>query len=433
MKKLFLICSISYVAIYSAEGPFRYLLNLFGADSMIFARDLLILLPLMLLFVSQSFRGRVHPAYWVFLAVVGVHGSISYLNFHTMLPAVYGAKFLMPLLFGFIAATSLTDMRGRPFAVFCIIWLVTVTALAVDKIDGEHLFPWIGMKATIGDLKVEISQNWDITSGPDRRVAGFTRSSIDAAMLLPMLALTIAPRYRFFVRLFVVTASEWALYLTTQKGAAIAFGVIGFVLCLPRKSWYRCLNGLCLAFAVLAVLLPLLSQGLLVSTEGGTFSLASLGMRVELTWPDAFRWIANNNVFPFGAGLGGIGGAQRQYAADSLNPADNIFVFLYGNFGLLGVFYLIWAACAGLRIPSGLQSRSIVSLCLLAQNIGYGAVLSMMEGQVSMLFTGAAMGSLWLLRHETAATRWSDNFRTGPSRLIPQAPPRVALPGNRTL
>jgi hypothetical protein len=431
MRKLFVACSILFIAIYAAEAPIRYWLKFAGADSMIFVRDFLLIVPLLVLFVSQSFAARIHPAYWVFLAIVAVHGSISYINFHTAIPVVYGTKFLIPFLFGFIAATSLTETRGRAFKILCAVWIVTFAALCVDKFGPDNFFPWSGMKTEIGDLKVDISANWDITSGLDRRVAGFTRSSIDAAMLLPMVALLIAPRCGFILRVLILAATEWAVYLTTQKGALIVFALVALVLCLPRTAWYKALNALCLILAALVILLPLGTQGLLVTINGGTFSLASLGMRIQLTWPDAFRWIANNDVFPFGAGLGGIGGAQRLYVPNSMNPADNIFVFMYGNFGIPSIVYLFWAACSGFYMPRNQRGRTYVPLALLAQSIGYGSVLSILEGQIMMLLTGAAVGTLWLLRQEAAATQWSDNFRTDSIAMALRAPPRDALPGNR--
>ena len=106
-----------------------------------------------------------------------------------------------------------------------------------------------------------------------------------------------APRCNFLMRIVILAATQGAVYLATQKGALIVFALVALVLCLPRLAWYKMLNVLCLVFAVLVILLPLETQGLLVSTNGGIFSLASLGMRILLTWPEALQWIANNEVF----------------------------------------------------------------------------------------------------------------------------------------
>ena len=129
-----------------------------------------------------------------------------------------------------------------------------------------------------------------------------------------------------------------------------------------------------MAFAILIVALPLITAGLLVSDTGGVFSFASLAMRISLTWPDAWQWIWNNEVFPFGVGLGGIGGAQRFYAANFFNPSDNLFVFLYANFGVMGLLYLGWIVTVGRRLPQEEQRVAIAPLAMLAFNLAYGIV-----------------------------------------------------------
>ena len=116
--------------------------------------------------------------------------------------------------------------------------------------------------------------------------------------------------------------------------------MVGVLLCAPAWSRYSLLCTACLAFALIDVALPLFTAGLLVGDSGGVFSLTSFAMRIVRTWPEAWEWILHNEVFPFGVGLGGIGGAQRFYAANFFNPSDNFFIFLYANFGLMGVVYL---------------------------------------------------------------------------------------------
>ena len=182
------------------------------------------------------------------------------------------------------------------------------------------------------------------------------------------------------------------------------------ILCAPAWSRYRLLTVACLAFALLDVALPLVTAGMLVPDTGGVFSFSSFGMRIMLTWPEAWHWILHNEVFPFGVGLGGIGGAQRFYAPNSFNPSDNFFVFLYANFGLMSLVYLGWAACQGLRVPVDVRSGAIVALSLLAFNLGYGAALSMLEDQMSALFIGAAVGMLWQLRQVALGGRWQDPY-----------------------
>jgi hypothetical protein len=147
------------------------------------------------------------------------------------------------------------------------------------------------------------------------------------------------------------------------------------------------------------------------------FSFASFDLRISRTWPEAWEWIAHREIFPFGVGLGGIGGAQRFYAANFFSPSDNFFVFLYANFGLLGIIYLAWMSRQGLSVAREERPTAIAALAILAFNLGYGVAMSMLEDQVSALFIGAATGMLWQLHRTTLSAQWRDPYRGSPYRL----------------
>ncbi len=421
MQRLFTFCAVAYLLIYAFEGVIRYGLNAVGADSLILARDALVVGPLVILLVYQAFRTKIHPAYFAFAAIVGLHGIIATLNFHTSLPAIYGAKLLVNVLFGFIAARQLVQPSRRVILLLALVWVVSVVGVALDKY--VLTFPWMGMETHIGGISVDVSRGWDIEQGPDKRAAGFTRSSISAAMLLPVIALIIALRMRsYLLRMAMLVATVGAVFLTTQKGSVVAIMLVAMILGTPASMRYRLLCWAAIGLAVLDVALPLFTGGLLFAANGGVFSFASFAMRITDTWPDAWRWILHNEVFPFGVGLGGIGGAQRFFAKDFFNPSDNLFVFLYANFGLLSLFYLGWAVFQGLRQRPETRNAAITPLALLVFNLGYGAALSMLEDQVSQLFIGASVGLLWQYRQMAAARSWDDPYKGGVSR-VPELPP----------
>jgi hypothetical protein len=422
MQALFSLCAVSYLLIYAFEGAIRYGLYNIGHDDAILLRDGLVLLPLAALLITQAFRLRVHPAFFVFAGIIGLHGLIAVLNLGTAVPAIYGTKLLVNVLFGFIAARPLAQPSRRVLWLLALVWLVSVTGVVLDKF--VYTFPWMGLETHIGGIQVDVSRGWDIDSGFDKRAAGFARSSIGAAMLLPTLALIIAPRIRSVVlRFLLLGVTVGAVVLTTQKGALVAIAAVSAILCAPAWSRYRLLCAACLAFAIVDVALPLITAGLLIPQAGGVFSLQSFAMRIVSTWPEAWQWILHNQVFPFGVGLGGIGGAQRFYAPNFFNPSDNLFVFLYANFGVLGLVYLGWTSCIGLRLPAHLQPRATAALALLAFNLGYGAALSMLEDQVSAMFFGAAAGFLWQLHQIARAGAWTDPFERARARFRAMQPP----------
>lgn len=431
MQPLFAFCSIVYLLIYAFEGAIRYGLYNIGMDSAILLRDALVIVPLTLLLIAQGFRLRLHPAFAAFGAIVALHGLVSTLNLHNLLPAIYGASLLIIVLFGFFAGPLIVRPSHRVLVLFAVVWLVSVVGLALDKF--VYTMPWTGLETHIGGIKVDVSRGWDI-DGEYKRVAGFTRSSIAAALLVPTLGLIIAPRLRSVViRLVFLVVTCGAVALTTQKGSLIACCVVSLMLCAPARMRYALLSAACVAFAVIDVALPLVTSGLLMPENGGVFSFASFGMRIMQTWPDAWLWISNNEVFPFGVGLGGIGGAQRFYAADFFNPSDNLFVFLYANFGILGLLYLGWLAWIGQRISKDLQPEAIAALAVLAFNLGYGMALSMLEDQMSALFIGAAAGCLWQLRQMVNAGQWSDPYAGARRRLRPTQLPAYATVGRRLM
>jgi hypothetical protein len=135
-------------------------------------------------------------------------------------------------------------------------------------------------------------------------------------------------------------------------------------------------------------------------------------LRIGDTWPDAWRWISNNQIFPFGVGLGGIGGPQRFYAQDWFNPADNVFIYLYANFGLLALVYLAWLL-RQMFVPSQFRAPAIVALAILTFQLGDGIVLSVLEDQMASLFIGAAAGLLWQLHQFARNGTWADPYYGG--------------------
>jgi hypothetical protein len=418
MARLFTVCVAMYLLIYVLEGPVRYALYNVGASSAILLRDGLILGPLLALLVIQATRGRVHPAYFAYGAIVALHGIVSTLNFHNIIPAGYGAMLLAPVLFGFIAARQLVLPRRRMLLFLGALWALTVTGVFLDKFFIS--FPWTGIETNIGGISVDLARNWEITSGFAKRAAGFTRSSINAAMVLPVLGLIVAPRIRSYVlRMLVLIITTGAVLLTTQKGAVLAIGVVTMILAAPAFMRYRLLVWAAIGFAILDVALPIFTTGLLMPERGGVFSFASFAMRITSTWPEAWRWINDNNLFPFGVGLGGIGGAQRFFAQDFTNPSDNIFIFLYANFGVFSLFYVGWMVWQGMRQPPETRDIAVIPLSILVFELAYGAALSMLEDQVSELAFGMSVGMLWLLREMAQAKSWANPFQGTPVRYGP--------------
>lgn len=392
MQKVLTIGLCVYCAAYAFEGAFRYALNLVGLDEFIFVRDAALLLPVALVGVQQFLARKLNPAYLVFLALVLLHGAVFVANFRLLPPALLGAKVLAGMLAGAVAADRLMN-PSRPVVVFfMVLWLSAFLGIGLDK-TGLVSFPWVGLRTTIGDVEVNVSRNWQIEQESDAyRAAGFMRSSIHAANLTPLLGLLLFFSLRAWkLRALVGVLTLPAVYWTTQKGSMVAYAVVLLVL-LVRPQGVIPLRLTFVVFLLLSMALPLLLPGYYMpEASAGGFSNMSFNLRVEMMWPEAWVWIHRHEVFPFGVGLGGISGGQQLFAREDINAADNLFVFMYAYFGLMAVVYLGLTLWAYFRTPAKTASdRSALAVLLFI--IIYGCVLSMLEDQMTALFTGAALG-----------------------------------------
>src|SRR5262249_43826091 len=107
MQSVLSFALVVYLLCYVFEGLIRYGLHLAGADGLIFARDIVLMVPLVLLFIQQFLRQAVHPAYIIFVLVVMVHGLVMLLNIGSVLAVAYSAKVLMAPLAGALLADRL--------------------------------------------------------------------------------------------------------------------------------------------------------------------------------------------------------------------------------------------------------------------------------------------------------------------------------------
>lgn len=420
MEKLATVGLCLYCLAYALEGALRYSLNSMGLDSLIFVRDAALLLPLALLGAKQFLVRELHPAYLVFIGLVLLHGAVFVANFHLVPPVLMGAKVLAGWLAGAVLCDRLMKPSPRLVWFFLGLWVTAFVGVTVDKFVGS--FPWVGLTTIIGDVQVDIGRDWQIENESDAyRAGGFMRSSIHAANLTPLLGLLLAFHLpNKALRIIVAALTLPVLYWTTQKGSMVAYAVVLLVLLASRRDAVIPLRLAFLAFLSLAVALPLVLPGYHMPTaDAGGFSNMSFNLRVEMMWPKAWKWIHHHEVFPFGVGLGGISGAQQLYALNEINAADNIFVFMYAYFGLMAVVYLALTLWAYFRSP-GKAPADRLALSVLLFIIVYGCVLSMLEDQMTALFTGAALG--WTAYGRKVPPR--EESKAKPAALAAALPPR---------
>lgn len=382
---------IFYLTIYAFESPVRYVLNSIGADEFIFLRDVVIIVALLCVFIKQFFERKIHPAFFVFLFVIGFHGLIMMLNFNSALAVIYSAKAYALMLFGVFAAHLFFDPSRRMFQFLVFIWAITAFGVFINKFDIV-IFPWVGMTTTIGGVDVDINRDWTISSGFDKRAAGFTRSSIHVATLFTPLALLLLFRARtLLLRLAIAAATIATLYWTTQKGALLSFTVMAMLLMASGAYFSRNLRLMFIFMTTLVILCPLVLPGYVMPHASGQFSMMSFYDRIENMWPEAWVWINKHEIFPFGVGLGGISGAQRLYALEEMNAADNLFIFMYANFGIMTFLYLGWLMKIMIMVRSSTSWSGQTAAAIVCYIMSYGVFLSLIEDSMTLMIVGAAV------------------------------------------
>jgi ABC-type antimicrobial peptide transport system permease subunit len=310
LGRMFLLGSLAYLTAYALEAPIRYVLYLAGKDSLILARDGLIIGPLVVLFAAKALRLEMPRIFLVAGALLIFHALVLMGTVGSFVGAAYGVKIMINLLFGIFLAGMLIAPGPRTFRFLMLIWLITLVGACLDKF--VLTFPWTGIKTIVGDLSVDVSKDWEIQDSIARRVAGFTRSSICVAVFLPPLTIVLMSRVRHWLARFILGALAFGVVLlSTQKGAIVAFAPVLGILCLPTAMRLALLRVACLGFMAMAIALPVLTYGVHMGHGTGVFSTESIYLRIAYTWPQAWDWINRHQMLVFGVGLGGIGGPQR--------------------------------------------------------------------------------------------------------------------------
>lgn len=394
MQSVLSFALIIYLLSYVFEGLIRYGFHLAGADGLIFMRDAMLLVPLVILLIQQFLRRQVHPAYIIFILVILVHGLVMVLNIGSIMAVAYSTKMLMTLLAGALLADRLFNPSRAMLALVFLLWSVSMAGIMLDKYYVE--FPWTGMETTIDDVKVEISRDWQIR-GEDKRAGGFMRSSINAATVMPLFAFILMFNLRSrSLRMLVALLTIPALVWTTQKGPIIAYLLTLAMLMLWPRNPIPILRIGVWGMLALLVSLPVVLSGVSMPPAEGVFSLSSFYQRIDQMWPEAWRWIHLHEAFPFGVGLGGISGAQRLYAFNDMNAADNMFILMYAYFGVMSFVYLGFIGIVALRTKGNASSHAAQAMATLVYLLGYGCVISLLEDQMASLFLGASLA--WLCK-----------------------------------
>lgn len=398
MQRTILILVWLFVFSQAFDSVIRWSLNLAGLGALIYIRDylLVIVIGLCVLLQLKDQRSIVRAFFllWSF-ALLMVIGWVSGLG---LLQPIFGLKIWLPFIAGFLLVEGGHIRRFDQPLLLGALWLLLCLGVILNMYVR---YPWTGLTIQLGDISVSGNREW--TASGVKRLSGFSRTSYDAAIIILLLFIYLAGKGLGFVRTVLIAAlSAFAIAMTTTKGAAGALMLA--LLTLPflhfassgKFNMHRLLAAGAIIIGIIGAVVPLLSLQIPFprlregSPEFWLFS--SFVARAWQTWPNALM-LLDGIEWLTGRGLGGVGAAQIFFESGRFNPADNFFIYLYINAGLLGFALYAFIVSSALRVdivPKENRSAFLLIICTVA----YGVTVNLVESACYSLVIGALFAFL---------------------------------------
>lgn len=319
------------------DAPIRYGLSLVNMFPLIYIPKALLLLmvPVLLILTRRASKALFGGA-----LILSFYIAWGMVNLRSVWQPLFVLWVFTPLVYALLIGKYFISELARYRRLF--LWLFAITALGVLMSPLIH-FPWVGQNIHLGGHSLEVSRQWG-TFGFER-YAGFSRASYSAATQLLIFAILIVTTQRnHFYAIPIWIVAGLAIFLTTTKGIFGAYFMITIFFLSglafhQNKPWRYMWALLLWLSAILMVTIPISSIFIEYDPSFHSFAskvlFASFGDRLNWMWPDSLRMLNDWPSWMFGLGLGGIGAPQQFFYPTAFLPADNLFVYLCVDFGLL--------------------------------------------------------------------------------------------------
>jgi|GEM_PF-5214956 hypothetical protein len=280
-------------------------------------------------------------------------------------------------------------------------WAISVFGVLLNYFVD---YPWIGQSYEVAGTTMEVSRSWDAYG--IKRLPGFSRDSFAVAghILITCAYILAAKNYSRWLKVIVYILSCIAIFLTTSKtelGLIAALPIVimtyeGLGMLVPgTKAAFHFARGLIVLLVLATVLMPLTLSTHKQQAESepiyGFITGDTVVQRMTQMWPEAFDLLEKNGNPVFGRGIGGIGTGLSvgDPDPDSVNAADNLFVYIYVEAGafLALPFFISFFLSLGYLYRHNEEYFDIIwilSFCVL----GISTMSASLEEPVIALFLG---------------------------------------------
>ncbi|SEK77316.1 hypothetical protein SAMN04487910_1082 [Aquimarina amphilecti] len=362
------------------NSVFRYYLLNTPFFPIVYISQLLMLIVVGIHFISFLNQVKVKRIFLVLAIMIFLALFVGVIYTKTILQVFMGVYILIPLFYGFVMYPFFERiLNNKEF--YTIILIIGILGVLLNV---AFIFPWEGFKYEVYGKTIEGNRFW--TSLGTRRLSGLGRSSFETAGYILFLGIMYILR-NFKINLIWILAGI-AIYFTDTKGILIAYVIISLLVVLwnyisDSSKKIALITILCINLA-----LPLLSWSFSIDDITSVKFLRSFEMRLEGTWPEAYRLISESGNLLTGRGIGGIGVPQNIFEPELSHPGDNLFVYLIAIFGI-GAFVIYGFLVRGVYNKEVTKTEIYKLFYILSMYVfGYGVTTNVIELPVMSICLG---------------------------------------------
>ena len=324
-------------------APLKWILNLAGVGFLFYIPKFALLISII---VSVFLTRKINKQTVFFIIAVFISSIYGLYVFGNLSQVLFCIYILVPFAFGLYYGEKL--INGGMYKTLIIIWAMISIGVLLNVVIQ---YPWAGAVMDIDGGAIYIAKEW--TTYDVTRYAGFSVASYSVAtqlLAIGVYLICVAKTKKIKVIFFVVTFI--LLVLTTTKGAIFSLAAVGLLLFFYTNKKIM-LHKILIIVLIIDIILPILSlsysDSLVYSgNRGGSWLLTTETIYERMTWmwPESLSFILHKGNVIMGAGMGGIGTAlslfYQQFDENALRfaSADNIFIYTFGLFGVLGAIAL---------------------------------------------------------------------------------------------
>ena len=404
-----LLSALAFVCMTMLAGPLRMFLSQAGLSPLIYVPNLMLLSSTGWQILAEP-RERGFTAMHLIALLIPAYALCIGLQFLPPVQSAMGAYVLLPFWFGLACGTVLLA-HWRSIAPFIpVFWLIAVSGVLLNQVVE---YPWEGFGYNVGNLDVEGSRQWYATGG-GKRLAGFSRSSFDAATQVQLIGILMALQTRNpLLRTLCWVVTIAAIVPTNSKGILMVSVVLTPIVILRTLIPQTLLRGLPAFFGALGLAMP--TSTLMFSfnspLKDPTLANATYSFydRLNYMWPEAWELLIERGHMLLGRGIGGIGTAQTYFESTVFNAGDNIFMYWFVVFGWVALPGFLLLLLRSLRLKPFRSDTELRVYCLLLALLVYGAMTNIVENAIFALIAGIVVR--WLASTPRHSSRQSMHRR----------------------